>query len=80
MEQHCTQSLSSLCYITLNFLLQLLGSLVMQQGKHHMLEHVEPSLRRLALGMDQDLDQDLNPGLRDVAVDLLRTLVMDTGG
>lgn len=52
----------------------------MQQGKHHMLEHVEPSLRRLALGMDQDLDQDLDPGLRDVAVDLLRTLVMDTGG
>lgn len=52
----------------------------MQQGKHHMLEHVEPSLRRLAFGMDQDLDQDLDPGLRDVAVDLLRTLVMDTGG
>lgn len=41
-----------------------------------MLELAEASFRSLALGMDQDLDQDLDPGL----VDLLRSLVLDTGG
>lgn len=41
-----------------------------------MLQLVEASFRRLALGKDQDLD----PGLREVALDLLRTRVLDTGG
>lgn len=47
----------------------------MRWGKHLMLELVEASFRSLALGVNQDLD----PGLRDLALDLLATVVMDTG-
>lgn len=40
-----------------------------------MLELVEASFRNLALGMEQDLD----PGLVEAPLDLLRSLIMDTG-
>lgn len=41
-----------------------------------MSELVEASFRSLALGIDRDLD----PGLWDVTLDHLKTLVVDTGG
>lgn len=41
-----------------------------------MLELVEASFSSLNLGMDKHLD----PGPREVPLDLLKTVVLDTGG
>lgn len=57
-------------------LFQLLGSLVSQWEKHLMYRPAETNSRRLALKVDRDLD----PGLRELPLDLSINLVMDTGG
>lgn len=44
-----------------------------------MLQLVVANFRISELRVDQDLDQDLDPGPREADLDLLRNLVEDTG-